>query len=167
MAPRVLSRSSESRMWPLHRRILCRLNLNRETGCWEWLGAVLPPMGYGMVATFRYNGRRAPSRLHRLMYEHRNGPTPAGMLVCHKCDNPRCCNPRHLFIGTHLGNQRDMTAKRRHAFGERATGVKLTETAVRAIRSSEGMGRIVAKDFGISEAQVSLIRRGLSWRYLD
>lgn len=77
-----------------------------ETGCWEWQG-VMHHSGYGCFkdkSTFRYT--------HRASYEAFHGPTD-GKFVCHRCDNPKCCYPGHLFLGTHDENMADMKAKGR------------------------------------------------------
>lgn len=77
-----------------------------ETGCWEWQG-VMHHSGYGCFkdkGQFRYT--------HRAAYEAFHGPTE-GLFVCHRCDNPRCCYPGHLFLGSHKENMADMKAKGR------------------------------------------------------
>lgn len=77
--------------------------------CWPWTGSK-QRKGYGTVNRFKRQWVA-----HRFAWEMMNGPIPEGMLVCHKCDNPPCCNPAHLFLGTNKENLMDCVAKGRHA----------------------------------------------------
>lgn len=80
-----------------------------ESGCIIFLGSV-DGGGYGQVSTKR---GKAPAKSHRISWENENGEIPEGMMVCHKCDTPRCVNPDHLFLGSQFENMRDMSSKGR------------------------------------------------------
>ena len=82
------------------------------SGCWIFTGA-LNEAGYGMVGLGARGERN--DRAHRITYRHFKGEIPKGMLVCHECDVPSCCNPDHLFLGTHKDNTRDMINKKRNS----------------------------------------------------
>src|SRR3990167_3103684 len=81
-----------------------------ESGCWIWMGAITKT-GYGIIVN-RFTNRK-PKWTHRLSYETFCNPIPKGLHVLHRCDIPSCINPKHLFIGTPLDNQRDCIRKGR------------------------------------------------------
>ena len=85
-----------------------KYEVNEITGCWEWKRAT-NNIGYGMFRIKQGLMRTA----HRVSYELFKGPIPKGMVVCHKCDNPKCVNPDHLWVGTMKDNIRDMDNKGR------------------------------------------------------
>lgn len=134
--------------------------METSSGCWEWTGHLLN--GYGHI---RLGGAGSKVVLaHRASWELYRGQIPAGMFVCHHCDNRRCVNPEHLFLGTLQDNHRDMMNKRRQAWGEATRHAKLTLEQVREIRASVGPREAVAAKYGITGSNVSYIRRGDTWR---
>jgi hypothetical protein len=89
-------------------------HVERADGCWLWKGS-RSKSGYGQIGHGRLNNFRA----HRVAYQVLVGSIPKGMCVLHRCDNPACCNPAHLFLGTNADNSADMVAKDRQCKGER------------------------------------------------
>jgi len=139
-----------------------------ENGCWNWLGS-LSPRGYGRIKVGDKNYRS-----HRYSWATENGrQIPDGMVVCHACDNPKCVNPTHLFIGTMADNVADCVRKGRHARGERlahprARGEKngnsrLTEQQVNRIKSDGRPQRVIAAEFGVSQTAIWAIKNGRMW----
>jgi len=137
----------------------------KSDSCWLWTAARARG-GYG---TFDVDGKTRYA--HRVSWELANGPIPEGdghngTCVLHRCDVPLCCNPAHLFLGSHSENMADMKAKDRGNHGESNGRSKLTEAQVVEIRASTGSQRAIAARFGISQMQVSNIRSGQSWAHL-
>ena len=95
---------------PIEERLYSKCKHNEVTDCWEYQGAV-NNIGYGMIRDTDHNGMRTT---HRVSYEVHKGEIPNNMCVLHTCDNRRCCNPEHLWLGTHKENIHDMIDKDRH-----------------------------------------------------
>ena len=131
--------------------------------CWQWTAGRFDT-GYGAFTI-----ERRTMKAHRVSYELAYGPIPDGAFVCHRCDNPTCVRPDHLFLGTPLDNARDRDVKGRGADrrGERAGAAKLTRLQVRRIRQLYASGRLsqaaLAARFGISQGTVHVIVTGKCW----
>lgn len=133
--------------------------------CWPWLGSC-HRKGYGQFGDRSVGTRYA----HRIAWEFAYGTIPDGMLVCHACDNPPCCNPSHLFLGTDRDNAQDRERKgrRKPAVGSKHGSAKLTEEQVREIRSREGISlRALGRLYGMSPGHIGCIRRGDKWKHVD
>jgi len=130
--------------------------------CWTWTGAKMSA-GYGTIG----NGKTAYA--HRLSWEFAYGAIPRGLFVLHRCDNPPCVRPSHLFLGTQSDNMADCAQKGRAAGGERNGRARLTTREVTAIRKAckkgrRGTQRLIAKQYAISEATVSEIVHNKHYR---
>jgi DNA-binding XRE family transcriptional regulator len=135
-------------------------------GCWEWCGSRFRE-GYGRIYV---GGRRIGA--HRYIWEQEHGPIPSGLSVLHRCDNPRCVRPDHLFLGTPLDNAQDMARKGRargNRSGEENNNARLRDVDVQAIRERWratrkrwGLQTTLAKEFGVSQMTISLIVRSKS-----
>jgi len=134
--------------------------------CWLWKGGRLPT-GYGKF----HPSANVRLYAHRASWEMANGVSvPPGMFVCHRCDNPPCVNPAHLFLGTPADNVADKCAKGRHrngaSSGEKNPNSKLTTVQVIEIRGRLQAGesrRLIAGLFGVSKATIKQIATGRIW----
>lgn len=89
------------------------------------------------------------------------------MVVCHKCDNPSCINPNHLFLGTHKENMNDMVTKNRQSKGEGRTNIaKLTDEQIEKIRKDNRVQNVIAIDYGITQSNVSRIKNKNRWTHI-
>lgn len=162
-------RRDESTVSPSHivRRLANGLDEAPDDGCWVWR-RTRNNQGYG---TFTIRGKTFYA--HRKAWEHANRrEIPVGMHVCHRCDNPACINPSHLFLGTRSDNMRDCVRKGRARTpvpvlrGESNGSAKLTASQVLDIRERLAAGAVqldVARAYGVSQSAVSNIKRGKAW----
>lgn len=142
---------------PIAERFAAKFTRGLDDECWEWTGYV-SPTGYGMIR----QGAR-PGYAHRVSWELANGPIPAGLLVCHHCDNRRCVNPGHLFVGTATDNMADMSRKERH------WRTILSAEKVRDIRRRAGGGARLsdlAREHGVHPSTIKLAVTGHNWRHV-
>lgn len=144
-------------------RFRSKYEVNELSGCWEWLGGRYDD-GYGM---FRFGG--TTGQAHRYSWELSHGEIPDSALVCHSCDNPSCVNPEHLFLGTPGVNMEDKVQKGRQAKGVEFSSAKLTDASVLEIRNLVHGGAkrvLVADQFGVSSALISLVCTGKTWKHV-
>ena len=150
------------RFWPFVER-------RGPNECWPWRGGFTGMKQYGAF-TIRGTFRNASAVAWEL---ENNRPVPEGMLIRHVvCDNPACCNPAHLAVGTHLDNMADRNEKGRQARGERHARTQLTADAVRELRRIHATShdphktRILAVRYGISVSSVTTIVNRLTWKHV-
>lgn len=141
------------------------------SGCWEWNGSRTEKRGgYGQVSVGGRSGK--VMKAHRLAYMRWVGEIPAGMFVCHHCDNPPCINPDHLFIGTNRDNHNDMTKKGRGFVpislrGEKSNSAKLTEADVKTIRYKIATGVSISqigREYGVTKQAIWRIKERKTWK---
>lgn len=142
-----------------------RATVGGKDDCWEWIGSC-NPKGYGR---FRLNGFE--DYAHRQAWRIKNGEIEDGKHVLHRCDNPKCVNPSHLFLGSNLDNIKDCISKGRNSKGERHQWSKLSEKQVLEIRArwvprKIGLRDQLAKEFGVCvEAIYSIVTRR-TWTHI-
>lgn len=140
---------------PIAERFVSKFEPDPQSGCWNWTGSKIKG-GYGVLG-----GERGANNVvaHKFSYEHHKGPVPSDMLVLHRCDNPGCVNPDHLFLGTHADNMDDMAKKGRAGApkGRRGYVSKLSDdqkSEMRALVSAGVPIRQVAAKFGVDRRLV-------------
>lgn len=147
-------------------RFLSKACISDEpSACWVWQKG-LSRKGYG---SFSANGKSVQA--HRYSYEIAFGAIPDNLCVCHRCDNRRCVNPHHLWLGTNADNTRDKMQKGRHvvAFGVKQANAKLTDAKVIEIFHLRQRGlsqEKIAKQFGLDQTAISLVLRRKTWKHV-
>ena len=129
-------------------------------GCWDWSG-LFGADGYPLLSWNAKNWRA-----NRLSIQFSGRQLKDGELACHTCDNPRCVNPDHLFVGTPMDNMTDARRKGRMPVGEKTGAAKLRDADALAIKTSRENKDILAARYGITRASVQNIISGRTWRHL-
>lgn len=164
--PRWDGKTAEERFWA---------KVDKSGECWLWKAGRFVGPGYGAV---KRNGKQL--RAHRVSWETRFGPVPAGRFVCHSCDTPSCVRPDHLFLGTAADNMADCRAKGRIASGDRNAAhahpelmprrerhgrAKLSAATAKAIRVAyrRGNGLVLARKYSVGSSTIYRVVKGESW----
>jgi hypothetical protein len=159
--------------------------VNKTDTCWVWTAGKSNKYG-----DYYFNGKHF--RVHRLVWESIHGPIPEKMVICHKCDNPPCCNPDHLFMGTQKDNVQDALKKGKYNYtanknphlrnrvysgtienaccGERSPLAKLKESDVRIIRELAAQGHsswVLAKRYNVDPSAIRQVVKRQTWKHVD
>lgn len=157
------------------KRLLSHVKVQPK-GCWDWTGAVFPGNGYG---AFRVSRPRETWLAHRRSFILHGKGDPGGMFVCHRCDNRRCVNPEHLFLGTHQDNVDDMVSKGRHCREQSRVEATLGAKRVALRKLSEEQawdifrrhllgesGPALAREYRVHRGTVHNLVTGRSWSHV-
>jgi hypothetical protein len=153
-------------MKSIQNRFADKISFDIDTGCWNWTASTRNVRGYGQI---KYKDKMQLA--HRVSWQIFYGEIPDGIFVCHKCDNPKCVNPTHLFLGTNQDNMNDMKAKGRSKGGsppgELNHQAKLTEENVKKIRTMYKTKQYTQKElasvFGVERTCIGKIVRNQRW----
>lgn len=150
-----------------HERLWSKIDRRGNDECWLWTGC-RTKKGYGMILA-EHERKYIPA--HRGVWAEIHGAIKGGVEICHKCDNPPCCNPEHLFSGTHQENMADCATKKRFnpARGELQHAAKLTEELIGKIIQDRLLGASYKKlsaKYGVAESSIHKAVTGKSWKHL-
>lgn len=160
----VLNEFGQDYIKKLETRFWAKTQVNGD--CLEWTGAI-SSSGYGTIGV-----GRSSLKSHRVAFELVNGYLPPDAYVCHRCDNPRCVKPDHLFLGTAKDNIQDCVRKNRRNTpkGADSSRARLTESDVVGIRLKHSAGqtqRSLANEYSVGLSAIKHILHGRSWRHVE
>ena len=149
----------------LRRRMGEYVKVGSPDECWEWIAKARNAKGYGHISA----GRAFKFKAHRVAWALANGPIPDSGHVLHRCDNPSCCNPNHLFLGSKKENTHDMMAKGRMKkppthWGEAHHMAKFDLATAIKISKDPRTARVIAEEYGVCTQTVYRLKRGETWR---
>lgn len=154
-----------------------KVGIKSKDQCWLWRNGINNIRGKNRYGSFYVSAEKRGYRTHRVAYFYHYKKDPLQLLVCHKCDNPLCCNPHHLFLGTHHDNEQDCLRKNRanKERGQNRYNAVLKESDIRFIRSKfweRGKmpgtlsGIQLSKKFGVGGTMISAIVNFKRWKHV-
>ncbi len=144
-------------MKPVKERLIDGIEIVTESGCWIWMRSTIEK-GYGRISV-----KQKSNLAHRASYREFVGEIPDGMCVLHRCDNPPCINPDHLFLGTHMDNTKDKIKKGRQKCGFH-NSANTKEKDVLFIRRSNENAAVLAERFNLTSDSIGNIRNYKTWK---
>lgn len=153
------------RIKSIHERFWSKVNRGSDEECWEWQGAKIAHGGHGQCIA-----GDVVTVSSRIAWALTNGNLPVDKVICHSCDNPPCCNPNHLFIGTQTTNMSDRHIKGRSARGSQIGNSRLTEDQVREIRELYSSGKLaspgLSRKFNVAQSTISRVINRKGWDHV-
>lgn len=158
-------------------RFWAKVDIRNPDDCWEWKGYCKKPTDSSRLPYGRFSIMGKQWGAHRFAYVLSKGEIGIGLCVCHACDNPKCCNPSHLWVGTREENNKDMHAKGRYIIkrdnlnknqvhGVQLHCAKLNESLVRMIRSSNKSSHKLARELGVGSTAILDVRKRHTWKHV-
>lgn len=141
-------------------RFFNSFDVGTKEDCWEWKKGILRT-GYG--AFYMQRGNRKTFHSHRISWEmHNSAHIPTGGMICHTCDNRKCVNPNHLYLGNSITNNRDTIARRRgnRTLGNNCSWTKIPDEDIMSILKSSETQKVLAAKYGVHQSTISDIKRG-------
>jgi hypothetical protein len=156
--PKEIFITDEERFWSF---------VHKSENCWIWTGSKTTCGGYGQISL-----KGKPFRANRYSWILHNGSIPKGLMVCHRCDNPACVNPYHLFLGDQTKNMQDMISKKRQniARGSRKSFSKLTDDKIKMIRNlykNPFSSKELSTQFCVSKQNILDIVNRKAWKHVE